>query len=340
MELDELKIHNNFLSQEECSLIINECKQYLMEGKFITDIYNRAVYRNFLEPALYPIVEKINRFAEKEYKNKSGEQIFLKNIWLSIHKIGPGAIPHVDSKTGNYTRDMELTGLIYLNEEFSGGKLRFPRLKYDYSPKMGDLLLFPSNNDKYAHGVSAIENGVRYSIAFWYTKDPKNKFKEYYGEGSKIHKVENIFTDERFLEIKKKCMDLISQQNIPEDPKDRIFIDGRHEKTIQDIAYEVLPLANKIFKSNLKYAHSALIQYIGDRSRLGKHKDHNEKIKLIDIGIDKEVDWPILIDGKEYVCEENCALAFDSGKLFHERVRTDLMKNKKVSMLMLYYLEE
>lgn len=79
---------------------------------------------------------------------------------------------HQDFWTKGIDRDVSL--LIYLNQDFEGGSLSFEKFRYDYQPRTGDLLLFPSDN-RYKHGANPVISGVRYVIVSWaaYADEPK-----------------------------------------------------------------------------------------------------------------------------------------------------------------------
>lgn len=62
--------------------------------------------------------------------------------------------------------DRDLSLLIYLNEDFTGGGLKFVNFHYDYQPRTGDLLVFPSDN-RYAHEACKVESGLRFVIVSW-----------------------------------------------------------------------------------------------------------------------------------------------------------------------------
>lgn len=70
------------------------------------------------------------------------------------------------SKTWFKIRDRDLSLLIYLNEDFTGGGLTFVNFNYHFRPKPGDLLVFPSDN-RYAHQAETVESGIRYVIVSW-----------------------------------------------------------------------------------------------------------------------------------------------------------------------------
>jgi len=62
--------------------------------------------------------------------------------------------------------DRDISLLLYLNDDFTGGELEFPVFNYTYQPRPGDLLFFPSDF-RYRHQANAVQSGVRYAIASW-----------------------------------------------------------------------------------------------------------------------------------------------------------------------------
>lgn len=70
--------------------------------------------------------------------------------------------------------DRDVSLLIYLNEEFTGGSLAFEKFRYTYQPKVGDLLYFPSDN-RYKHAANPVESGIRYVVVSWapFEDEPK-----------------------------------------------------------------------------------------------------------------------------------------------------------------------
>jgi len=63
-------------------------------------------------------------------------------------------------------QDRDLSMLIYLNDEFTGGGLTFVNFHYHFRPGIGDLLVFPSDN-RYEHQAEKVYTGIRYCIASW-----------------------------------------------------------------------------------------------------------------------------------------------------------------------------
>lgn len=62
--------------------------------------------------------------------------------------------------------DRDLSLLIYLNDDFTGGGLSFIHFNYYFRPQPGDLLMFPSDN-RYEHQAEKVHSGLRYVIASW-----------------------------------------------------------------------------------------------------------------------------------------------------------------------------
>lgn len=83
--------------------------------------------------------------------------------------------PHSDS-TGNNGEDngtghRKFSCLLYLNDNFKGGNLWFPKQNLEVIPQPNKLVLFPATFE-YMHGVKQVTSGVRYSILeFWQYND-------------------------------------------------------------------------------------------------------------------------------------------------------------------------
>ena len=104
----------------------------------------------------------------------SGHQL----VWFELPNIlryQPGGfyLHHADSciyekadRSWYKIQDRDLSMLIYLNDDFTGGGLTFTNFNYHFRPKVGDLLVFPSDN-RYEHQAEKVESGIRYCIASW-----------------------------------------------------------------------------------------------------------------------------------------------------------------------------
>jgi len=75
---------------------------------------------------------------------------------------------HFDIASQRFYRfiDRDFSMLIYLNDDFEGGELKFPWLNYQYTPVAGDLVIFPSNH-LYTHESLPIKSRNKYALVSW-----------------------------------------------------------------------------------------------------------------------------------------------------------------------------
>lgn len=82
----------------------------------------------------------------------------------SILKYGPGQkfVDHVDS----YDDNRNISIVYYMNDDYEGGEIVFPRFNIKHKPEKDEMLLFPSIY-VYNHEVLPVISGVRYSVVSW-----------------------------------------------------------------------------------------------------------------------------------------------------------------------------
>lgn len=85
--------------------------------------------------------------------------------------------PHSDNmiNTVDHIRHKhrEYGSIIYLNNNFSGGETFYPQHNFTISPKPRMLAIHPAD-DNHMHGVSKVDNGIRYTIASFWTFDKQH----------------------------------------------------------------------------------------------------------------------------------------------------------------------
>lgn len=98
---------------------------------------------------------------------------FMERPQLLRYQPGDHFATHADSERYEPDReawlkvlDRDISLLLYLNEEFSGGPLEFTHFGYRHQPRTGDLIWFPSDS-RYMHRAHPVEQGVRWVIACW-----------------------------------------------------------------------------------------------------------------------------------------------------------------------------
>lgn len=100
----------------------------------------------------------LNEYTQK-YKT---EYLDKESAVILRYEKGHGFSDHIDDSPRLSRRRISMT--YYINDNYSGGEIEFPRFNLKIKPKAGNLLVFPSSY-AYNHIVHPVEDGIRYSIA-------------------------------------------------------------------------------------------------------------------------------------------------------------------------------
>lgn len=78
--------------------------------------------------------------------------------------------PHIDNIMGRPTGEgsRAVSMVIYLNDDYSGGELCFPRQEVTIKPEAGSLVVFPSYFT-HVHESRDITQGIKYSVVTWFS---------------------------------------------------------------------------------------------------------------------------------------------------------------------------
>ena len=183
-----LKI-DNFISEEKCNYLINIVENSNLWESGGTDFWNNRVinYTKLLsfEKSAANIMLESNIECGLLIKKEYG---FIDSIYsdtLQIVRWFPGMHqpPHADDmkNAGVIGFDHRVFGsIIYLNDNYEGGKTYYPNFNFEVSPKKGSLIVHPGD-ENHLHGVSKIEKNMRYTIAsFWtFNKEKSHDWKSY-----------------------------------------------------------------------------------------------------------------------------------------------------------------
>ena len=122
-----------------------------------------------------PLIDTLNDRLEKIIRIKY--KVLAKPIGPAIVRWLPGQfqLPHADKElhegpdagTPNDFPHYDIGALYYLNDDYEGGELYFPKQGLEFKPQAGSAYFFPGDLN-YIHGVKEIKSGIRYtSPAFW-----------------------------------------------------------------------------------------------------------------------------------------------------------------------------
>jgi predicted 2-oxoglutarate/Fe(II)-dependent dioxygenase YbiX len=70
---------------------------------------------------------------------------------------------HIDDHPDFHRR---VSSVYYLNDNYTGGELNFPRFNIKLKPKANQMIIFPSTY-VYNHSVSPVVDGERYAVVSW-----------------------------------------------------------------------------------------------------------------------------------------------------------------------------
>lgn len=151
---DNIKTIPNFLPSDQCDEIIAS----LVQAESDEDQWSDRVYDAILA---YPIGRMIHNKLEESYQTKVK---LVQEPYVIKWSTGQAMGYHVDDLG---IEDYHITGLVYLNDDYTGGEISFLTHDITIKPNKGDLIMFPGNFN-YAHEVKEILSGERYTVPVWF----------------------------------------------------------------------------------------------------------------------------------------------------------------------------
>lgn len=176
-----------FVPGEECREIVAWADDLGGERMTVVDVSQQDVSKNRGRASTSRITEEVDLGERREQVDgwirravsEHIEPAFQRDIaWFEdpdLMRYGPGGWfkRHADAEYFDRERnrwvkilDRDISLLIYLNGDFEGGELSFPVFNWDYHPRAGDLLFFPSDA-RFQHEARAVTAGRRYALVSW-----------------------------------------------------------------------------------------------------------------------------------------------------------------------------
>lgn len=132
-----------------------------------------------LDPIKEPVLD-IMRYAVRDFLNPFFNVTIKDSELPQILVYHPGGHyrPHVDGEAlfddgsgqlqwvKNVDRDISL--VVYLNDDYEGGEIVFPKQAISVKPRKGMLVAFPSTHH-FLHGVNPVVRGHRFAIVNWFS---------------------------------------------------------------------------------------------------------------------------------------------------------------------------
>jgi hypothetical protein len=130
---------------------------------------SKAIVPRHDEELAFFIFEAVRQYFEQHFLAQPSDSLVLAQHEFFAYLPGVGLKMHADdhvlkSDGSVLARDMHrgITAILYLNSEFEGGEIHFPKQGVELRPSAGMLVVFPSNKN-FPHEVKPIVRGQRYS---------------------------------------------------------------------------------------------------------------------------------------------------------------------------------
>jgi hypothetical protein len=166
----------DFIPQYQCNAIIEfveSSEEYSGTARNDENVfyYTKAllISKNLFIDGLISLISDMVRIkAEELFKCNLGES----GVMIAKTISGHSPEEHADSQNMDGTpkdgcSDFHVSAVVYLNDNFEGGELVFPKIKYSYKPVAGSCIMFPSNIE-YSHYVASVTSGERLALPFWF----------------------------------------------------------------------------------------------------------------------------------------------------------------------------
>lgn len=182
-----VNVEHNFISSEQCDDWIQRAETKEREALKVVDV-EKSTTETFvlkLDPnrvtesvILGDLEDEMNQKIALALHSKIEPYYKRKIAWhesavLLRYKAGGHYKNHADSDSYNNehklqvkTLDRDVSLLLYLNDDYEGGGIKFSKFNYRYQPKKGDLVFFPSDY-RYMHEAEKVISGVRYAVVSW-----------------------------------------------------------------------------------------------------------------------------------------------------------------------------
>lgn len=185
----------NFVSKKELDILVKYALKLNETDKWdksdpSPDWHNRYIHastlvsdkENFGQPedilAYKTLIEIRIRIKEHIIKIRNlGVPLYSDTLqlvrWLPGNEQTPHAdAEHLDGQEHPYPwRDY--ASIVYLNNDYEGGRIYFPDHNLELSPEPGTMVTFPGSTE-YMHGVSKVTSGLRLTSASFWTLDPNH----------------------------------------------------------------------------------------------------------------------------------------------------------------------
>jgi len=173
---DRIVIIPNFISKENLNLLNDFIQKYNKKGSILKENIDNYKVVEILTNTEKEIYNKVYQYYTEKYDVKFKDKAYIPTHLVNWN-VSPGEpLPvHSDCERPDGSPAMHdgyyrynLAVICYLNDDYSGGKIFFPKFNKEIKPNAGDLIMFPG---RFRHGVTGVEKGDRYTMLTWFRFD-------------------------------------------------------------------------------------------------------------------------------------------------------------------------
>lgn len=160
----DIEVYEDFISEDDALTLLAFTREKEKFEYFAPD--HRYRFVNKVESPVIELVYKYGaKFQELAQPDKPTD---ISDYILSIYEVG--AFMNVHSDNSNLSHgNCNFTGVIYLNDDYQGAEIFFPKNDVTIKPKRLSAVAF---NGNYYHGVHPVTDGVRYILGIGFTDNP------------------------------------------------------------------------------------------------------------------------------------------------------------------------
>jgi 2-oxoglutarate-Fe(II)-dependent oxygenase superfamily protein len=169
----EPRIETDFVEDVDRNLAIHFIEELQVQGKMWSTEDHLRSHNCDQRQAIY-LAKKYS----KKLFDLYGCDLYVHCLALLKYKIGGWSAVHTDKMDADCS-DCVLSAVMYMNADYEGGDIVFPKISKSYHPASGTCISYPSLWPAYDHGVNTVTSGTRYTLAWCFTKNIDRAFKPY-----------------------------------------------------------------------------------------------------------------------------------------------------------------
>lgn len=172
-----IKIVEDFITEQDANILIDEIKSPSKTNPYPEYYKDRNggtafPYNNRVMDILKKYSVRAN-YIQQEFFNLK-DKVIVTKAFGSGWTVGTSGAPHIDAVQKEPF--IEYSTVIYLNDEYEGGEIYFPKQGFSTKAKKYSAIFFPGNDLAYLHGVKEITSGNRYTAL--YMQSTKKEFED------------------------------------------------------------------------------------------------------------------------------------------------------------------